>query len=124
MKKTLIGILTALVLIVSLLIWQGEAILDMIFYDMNATMDLPENLYDDESLTGSGSKGSSNIYLVNVNDYLSLRKSPNSGAEVLAKLQPDTEVELIGDADDPYVEVYVPEKDLTGYVHEEYLVKK
>lgn len=124
MKKTLIGILTALVLIVSLLIWQGEAILDMIFYDMNATMDLPENLYDDESLTGSGGKGSSNIYLVNVNDYLSLRKSPNSGAEVLAKLQPDTEVELIGDADDPYVEVYVPEKDLTGYVHEEYLVKK
>lgn len=50
-KKVLIGILTALVLMVGVVIWQGEAIIDMIFYDMDATMDLPENLYDDESLT-------------------------------------------------------------------------
>ena len=122
MKKVLIGVLVALLLIGGLLVWKGEAILDMIFYDMNATMDLPENLYDDESLTNSG--GSSDIYIVDVNDYLSLREEPKSGAKVLAKLKPDTEVQMLGDADDPFVEVYVPDQDLTGYVHEDYIVKK
>jgi len=53
MKKTVIGILTAILLIVGLLVWQGENIVYLIFYDKNATMDLPENLYDDESLTSS-----------------------------------------------------------------------
>ena len=85
-------------------------------------MDLPENLYDDESLTGSVSSGP--IYIVDVNDYLSLREEPRSGAEVLAKLKPDTEVQFLGDAQDPYVEVYVSEEDLTGYVHEDYIVEK
>ena len=122
MKKALIGILAALLLIGGLLVWKGEAILDMIFYDMDATMDLPENLYDDESLTNSG--GSSDIYIVDVNDYLSLREEPKSGAKVLAKLKADTEVQLLGDADDPFVEVYVPNQELTGYVHEDYIVKK
>lgn len=51
MKKVVIGVLTALALLVGVLIWQGEAIIDLLFYDMDATMDLPENLYDDESLT-------------------------------------------------------------------------
>lgn len=122
MKKTGIGLLAVLVLLVGILVWQGDTILDLIFYDMNATMDLPENLYDDESLIGSG--GSSNLYIVDVNDYLSLRKEPTSRATVLAKLKPDTEVELVGDADDPFVQVYVPDEDLTGYVHEDYLIKK
>lgn len=122
MKKTIIGILAALLLIVGIVIWQGENILHLIFYDMNATMDLPENLYDDESLTNSGA--SSDLYIVKVNDYLSLREEPSSGAEVLSKLKPDTEVQLLGDADDPFVEVYVPEEKLTGYVHEDYIRKK
>lgn len=122
MKKTLIGVLAAIVLVVGLLIWQGENILNFIFYDMNATMDLPENLYDDESLTGSG--GSSDLYIVDVNDYLSLRKEPKSGAEVLAKLKPDTKVQILDDAEDPYVEVYVPDEGITGYVHEDYIVKE
>ena len=122
MKKAFIGIVAVFLLIGGLLVWKGEAILDMIFYDMDATMDLPENLYDDESLTNSG--GSSDIYIVDVNDYLSLREEPKSGAEVLAKLKADTEVQLLGDADDPFVEVYVPGQDLTGYVHEDYIVKK
>lgn len=122
MKKTVITILAMLVLIVGLCIWQGENMLDFIFYDMNATMDLPKNLYDDETLTGSG-RGSA-IYIVNVNEYLSLRVEPKSGSKVLARLKADTEVELISDADDPYVQVYVPSEELTGYVHEEYIVKK
>lgn len=122
MKKAILGILAALLLIVGLVIWQGENILNFIFYDMNATMDLPENLYDDENLTNSGA--SSALYIVDVNDYLSLREEPNSGAEVLAKLKPDTEVQLLGEADDPFVEVYVPGENLTGYVHGDYIRKK
>ncbi len=51
MKKAIIGIITFLVLLIGVFIWQGETILEMFFYDMDATMDLPENLYDDESLT-------------------------------------------------------------------------
>lgn len=49
-KKVWLGVLTAFILIVGVVIWQGEKIVDLIFYDMNATMDLPEHLYDDESL--------------------------------------------------------------------------
>lgn len=50
-KRVWLGVLTALILIVGVVIWQGEKIVDLIFYDMNATMDLPDHLYDDESLT-------------------------------------------------------------------------
>ena len=53
MKKTIIGVLTALLLIGGLLVWQGENLIYLIFYDKNATMDLPENLYDDDSLIKS-----------------------------------------------------------------------
>jgi len=121
MKKTVIGVLAVLVLLGGVVLWQGENILNLIFYDMDATMDLPENLYDDESLTGSGN---SNIYIVEVNDYLSLREEPKSGSEVIAKLKPSTEVQLLSEADDPYVEVSVPEQDLTGYVHKDYIRAK
>lgn len=123
MKKAVIGVLTAIVLIGGLLLWQGENILDLIFYDMDATMDLPENLYEDESLTGSG-ETSSDIYIVDVNEYLSLRKEPNSKAEVLAKLKADTKVQLLDDSTAPFVEVYVPEEGISGYVHEDYIVKQ
>ena len=122
MKKAVIGVLAALLLVGGLLVWKGEAILDMIFYDMDATMDLPENLYDDESLTNSG--GSSDIYIVDVNEYLSLREEPSSSSDVLAKLKPDTVVQKIGDGEGSFVEVYVPDQNLTGYVHEDYIVKK
>lgn len=54
-KKVWIGILTAFILLVGVLIWKGDAVVNMIFYDMDATMDLPENLYDDENLTPSSS---------------------------------------------------------------------
>ena len=54
MKKVVIGVLTAIVLLIGLFVWQGEAILDMIFYDMDATMDLTENLYDEEGLLDPG----------------------------------------------------------------------
>lgn len=54
-KKVWIGILAAFILLVGVLIWKGDAVVNMIFYDMDATMDLPENLYDDENLTPSSS---------------------------------------------------------------------
>ena len=55
MKKTIIGFLLVVGLLAGLVVWQGENILYWVFYDMDATMDLPENLYDDESLTNSES---------------------------------------------------------------------
>ena len=46
MKKALIWILAVILLVGGVIFWQGENIVDMIFYDMDATMDLPKNLYE------------------------------------------------------------------------------
>lgn len=127
MKKVLIGILVAVLLIGGIGVFKGEDIVNFIFYDMDATMDLPENLYDDVSLTNAEKikdETETEIYVANVNDYLSLRAEPNSGGQVLEKLEPQTEMELISTETAPYVQVYVPSLDKEGYVHEDYIVKK
>lgn len=126
-KKVIIGFLIAIILIGVIGIWKGEALIDAIFYDMDATMDLPKNLYDDESLTKAEQKkeeSDDGIYVADVNDYLSLRSEPNSRAEVLEKLPALTEMELISTDTAPYVLVYVPSLDMEGYVHEDYIMKK
>lgn len=124
MKKVLIGILIATVAIVGIGIFKGEAIMDALFYDMDATMDLPQNLYDDESLVNAHKnkeESKPEIYVADVNDYLSLRQEPSSRSKVLEKLPPLTQMEVLSREDAPYVRVYVPELELEGYVHENYI---
>lgn len=124
MKKVLIGILIAIVAIVGIGIFKGEAIMDALFYDMDATMDLPQNLYDDESLVNAHKnkeESKPEIYVADVNDYLSLRQEPSSRSKVLEKLPPLTQMEVLSREDAPYVRVYVPELELEGYVHENYI---
>ena len=124
MKKVLIGILIAIVAIVGIGFFKGEAIVDALFYDMDATMDLPQNLYDDESLVNAHKnkeESKPEIYVADVNDYLSLRQEPSSRSKVLEKLPPLTQMEVLSREDAPYVRVYVPELELEGYVHENYI---
>ena len=124
MKKVLIGILIATVAIVGNGIFKGEAIMDALFYDMDATMDLPQNLYDDESLVNAhknNEESKPEIYVADVNDYLSLRQEPSSRSKVLEKHPPLTQMEVLSREDAPYVRVYVPELEVEGYVHENYI---
>lgn len=127
MKKILIGILIVIVAVTGIGIFKGEAIMDALFYDMDATMDLPENLYDDESLKNAHKRkdeSKTEIYVADVNDYLSLREGPNSRAKVLEKLPPLTQMEVISRDDAPYVQVYVLDLEIEGYVHEDYIKVK
>lgn len=127
MKKVLIGILAVMIVLAGIGVWKGEDIINAMFYDMDAVMDLPENLHDDESLTSAEKKKEQEedeVYVADVSDYLSLRAEPNSRARVLEKLPPLTQLEIISSETAPYVKVYVPELDLEGYVHEDYIAKK
>lgn len=127
MKKVLIGLLVAVLVIGGIGVVKGEDIVNAIFYDMDATMDLPENLYDDASLTNAEKikdETKTDLYVADVNDYLSLRAEPSANGEVLEKLPPQTEMELISTDTAPYVQVYVPSLDKEGYVHQNYIVKK
>ena len=126
MKKGLIGFLVFVFILAGVCIWQGENIVNAIFYDMDATMDLPENLFDDDSLNSvaQNAQKKENIYLADVNDFLSLREEPKRGSRVLAEIKPQTEMELLDSTTSPYVKVYVPIMELEGYVHEDYIVKK
>lgn len=124
MKKVLIGILIVIVAVVGIGVFKGEAIMDALFYDMDATMDLPENLYEDQSLVSAKQlKGESKaeIYVADVNDYLSLREEPSSRAKVLEKLPPNTQMEVLSRDNAPYVQVYVTDLKIEGYVHEDYI---
>lgn len=127
MKKVLIGILIVILALIGIGIFKGEAIMDALFYDMDATMDLPENLYDDESLVNAQKRKDESkpeIYVANVNDYLSLRQEPNSRSKVLEKLPPLTQMEVISRDHAPYVQVYVLDLEIEGYVHENYIKLK
>lgn len=127
MKKVILGILIVIIAIVGIGIWKGEDLVNAVFYDMDATMDLPDNLYDDESLTKAEStkeETESDLYVADVRDYLSLREEPNGNSKVLEKLAPQTEMEIISRDTAPYVQVYVPSLDKEGYVHQNYISKK
>lgn len=127
MKKVILGIIIVILAIIGVGIWKGEDIVNAVFYDMDATMDLPDNLYDDESLTkveSTKEEEESDLYVANVRDYLSLREEPNGSSKVLEKLAPQTEMEILSRDTAPYVQVYVPSIDKEGYVHQDYISKK
>lgn len=127
MKKIILGLLIVLIAIVGIGIVKGEDIMNAVFYDMDATMDLPKNLYDDASLTNGTvekKEETSDVYVADVRDYLSLREEPSGNGKVIEKLAPQTEMEMISEDTAPYVQVYVPSLDKEGYVHQDYIAKK
>ena len=79
---------------------------------------------DDEEETSDDTEEDEDIYLADVEEYLSLRDAPNADSDVIAEIQPLTEMELISEASYPYLLVYVPSVDKEGYVHRDYIVKK
>ena len=129
MKKVLLGFLLVIDALIGIAVWKGEDIINAVFYDMDATMDLPANLYEDDSLpkvtrSEDDTEEDEDIYLADVEEYLSLRDAPNADSDVIAEIQPLTEMELISEASYPYLLVYVPSVDKEGYVHRDYIVKK
>lgn len=129
MKKALLGFLLVIAALIGIAVWKGEDIINALFYDMDATMDLPANLYEDDSLpkvtrSKDDTEEDEDIYLADVEEYLSLRDAPNADSDVIAEIQPLTEMELISEASYPYLLVYVPSVDKEGYVHRDYIVKK
>lgn len=129
MKKALLGFLLVIAALIGIAVWKGEDIINAVFYDMDATMDLPANLYEDDSLpkvtrSKDDTEEDEDIYLADVEEYLSLRDAPNADSDVIAEIQPLTEMELISEASYPYLLVYVPSVDKEGYVHRDYIVKK
>lgn len=128
MKKVLLGFLLVFAAFVGILVWKGEAIIDALFYNMDATMDLPANLYEDENLpevvNSEDDTEEEDIYIADVKEYLSLRDAPNSDSDVILQIMPLTEMELISEASYPFLLVYVPSADKEGYVHRDYIVKK
>lgn len=129
MKKVLLGFLLVIAALIGTAVWKGEDIINAVFYDMDATMDLPANLYEDDSLpkvtrSKDDTEEDEDIYLADVEEYLSLRDAPNADSDVIAEIQPLTEMELISEASYPYLLVYVPSVDKEGYVHRDYIVKK
>lgn len=129
MKKVLLGFLLVIAALIGIAVWKGEDIINAVFYDMDATMDLPANLYEDDSLpkvtrSEDDTEEDEDIYLADVEEYLSLRDAPNADSDVIAEIQPLTEMELISEASYPYLLVYVPSVDKEGYVHRDYIVKK
>lgn len=130
MKKVLLGFLLVFAVLVGVTIWKGDDIVNALFYDMDATMDLPANLYEDNSLPkvvnseDDTEEEDADIYLADVKEYLSLRDAPNNDSDVIDQLAPLTEMELISEASYPFMLVYVPSIDKEGYVHRNYIVKK
>ena len=129
MKKVLLGFLLVIAALIGIAVWKGEDIINAVFYDMDATMDLPANLYEDDSLpkvtrSEDDTEEDEDIYLADVEEYLSLRDAPNADSDVISEIQPLTEMELISEASYPYLLVYVPSVDKEGYVHRDYIVKK
>lgn len=130
MKKVLLGFLLVFAVLIGVAIWKGEDIVNALFYDMDATMDLPANLYEDDSLPkvvnskDDSEEEDEDIYLADVKEYLSLRDAPNNDSDVIEQLMPLTEMELISEASYPFMLVYVPSIDKEGYVHRDYIVKK
>lgn len=129
MKKALLGFLLVIAALIGIAVWKGEDIINAVFYDMDATMDLPANLYEDDSLpkvtrSKDDTEEDEDIYLADVEEYLSLRDAPNADSDVIVEIQPLTEMELISEASYPYLLVYVPSVDKEGYVHRDYIVKK
>jgi hypothetical protein len=129
MKKVLLGFLLVFAVLVGIMVWKGNDIVNALFYDMDATMDLPANLYDDKSLTETESSSEEDseeedIYLADVTEYLSLRDAPNQDSDVVAQLAPLTQMELISEASYPFLLVYVPSIDKEGYVHRDYIAKQ
>ena len=128
MKKVLLGFLLVFVAFVGILVWKGEAIIDALFYNMDATMDLPANLYEDENLpevvNSEDDTEEEDIYIADVKEYLSLRDAPNNDSDVILQIMPLTEMELISEASYPFLLVYVPSADKEGYVQRDYIVKK
>lgn len=128
MKKVLLTILLVFAVLAGILVWKGEDIVNALFYDMDATMDLPANLYENDDLptakTSVDDTEEEDIYIADVQEYLSLRDAPNADSDVVAQLDPLTEMEMISEASYPFVLVYVPSIDAEGYVHQDYIVKK
>lgn len=128
MKKVLLGFLLVFAVLTGIMIWKGEDIINGLFYDMDATMDIPANLYEDDSLPkvvdSRDDLEEEDIYIADVKEYLSLRDGPNNDSDIVEQLRPLTEMELISEASYPFMLVYVPSVDKEGYVHRDYIVKK
>lgn len=130
MKKVLLGFLLVFAVLTGIMIWKGEDIINGLFYDMDATMDIPENLYEDDSLPkvvkskDDSEEEDTELYIADVKEYLSLRDAPNQDSDIIEQLKPLTTMELISEASYPFVLVYVPSIQEEGYVHRDYIVKK
>ena len=75
MKKVLLGFLLVIAALIGIAVWKGEDIINAVFYDMDATMDLPANLYEDDSLpkvtrSEDDTEEDEDIYLADVEEYL------------------------------------------------------
>ena len=128
MKKGLLGFLIFFALLAVIIFWKGGDIVDAVFYDMDAEMDLPDNLYENYELPKAGDSPEepedTAYYLADVKESLELHDAPDKNSDVIARLSPLTEMELISEASYPYQLVYVPNLDMEGYVHGDFIVKK
>ncbi len=137
---TILGIILAIGIVIFLC---KDPIVNIVFYDMDAEMDLPKDLKTDPKYAPSssskedkkdatyeteeqiGQEESEQVYTVEAKSGLSLRTSPEATGDTITKLEYKTEVIVIDDSTAPFVEVkLVNNPDLRGYLNEEYLEKK
>lgn len=138
----ILGIILAIGIVIFLC---KDPIVNTLFYDMDAEMDLPKDLKTDPKYApSSGSKKdkkdeiygteteeemeqeeSEQVYTVEAKTGLSLRVFPEATGDTIMKLEYKTEVIVIDHSTAPFVEVkLVDNPNLRGYLNQEYLEKK
>lgn len=137
---TILGIILAIGIVIFLC---KDPIVNIIFYDMDAEMDLPKDLKSDPKYAPSssskkdksdkgneteeqmGQEEAEQVYTVEAKTGLSLRTSPEATGDTIMKLEYKTEVIVIDDSTAPVVEVkLVDNPDLRGYLNQDYLYLK
>lgn len=137
---TILGIILAIGIVIFLC---KDPIVNIIFYDMDAEMDLPKDLKSDPKYAPSssskkdksdkgneteeqmGQEEAEQVYTVEAKTGLSLRTSPEATGDTIMKLEYKTEVIVIDDSTAPFVEVkLVDNPDLRGYLNQDYLYLK
>ena len=141
--KRLLKILGIIFVIGIVIFLCKDPIVNTLFYDMDAKMDLPKDLKNDHQYVPSssrkedkkdetyeieeemGQKESEQVYTVEAKTGLLFRTSPEATGDVIMKLEYKTEVIVIDDSTAPFVEVkLVGNPDLRGYLNQEYIEKK
>ena len=60
-------------------------------------------------------------YQADVYEYLTVRDAPNTAARAICLLPPFAKMQIIEDASDPMVKIYIEESGIQGYVNQEYI---